>query len=80
MKVTDEEHSLRVRDASLTMDVVQTLYSAATKSKPKSFYENVLFEYATARATEQNDPGLQTGLGEPKFYLNNTIFSGCATA
>ena len=22
------------------------------------------------------DPNLQTGLGEPKFYLNNTIFSG----
>lgn len=55
-----------VRDSSLTMDVVQTLYSAATKTKAKAFYENILFEYATARATEQNDPNLLTGLGEPK--------------
>ncbi|KAK5685543.1 hypothetical protein LTS10_003624 [Elasticomyces elasticus] len=58
-----------VRDASLTMDVVQTLYSAATKSKAKTAYQDILFEYATARSTEQNDPGLQTGLGEPKMYL-----------
>ncbi|KAK0969984.1 hypothetical protein LTS01_015969 [Friedmanniomyces endolithicus] len=65
-----------VRDASLTMDVVQSLYSAATKAKAKTAYQNILFEYAAARATEQNDPGLQTGLGEPKFYLNNTIFTG----
>ncbi|TKA68494.1 hypothetical protein B0A55_08791 [Friedmanniomyces simplex] len=65
-----------VRDASLTMDVVQTLYSAATKAKAKTAYQNILLEYASARATEQNDPGLQTGLGEPKFYLNNTIFTG----
>ena len=55
-----------VRDASLTMDVVQMLYAAATKAKAKASYEEILFEYATARATEQNDPGLQTGLGEPK--------------
>jgi glucoamylase len=55
------------------MDVVQALYAAATKSKAKNYYQNVLFEYAMARATEQNDPGLQTGLGEPKFYLNNTV-------
>lgn len=39
-------------------------------------YERILFNYAGARATEQIDPGLQTGLGEPKFYLNNTIFTG----
>ncbi|KAK3651509.1 hypothetical protein LTR56_005651 [Elasticomyces elasticus] len=65
-----------VRDASLTMDVVQMLYSAATKTKAKTAYQDILFEYAYARATEQNDPGLQTGLGEPKMYLNNTIFTG----
>ncbi|KAF2482649.1 glucoamylase precursor [Neohortaea acidophila] len=65
-----------VRDASLTMDVVQNLYSAATSKTAKAAYEQVLFEYAVARATEQTDPNLKTGLGEPKFYLNNTIFSG----
>ena len=65
----DYEYSW-VRDSSLTMDVVQMFYSAATKSGVKAKYENVLFEYATARATEQNDPGLQTGLGEPKVRTN----------
>ncbi|KAF7846537.1 hypothetical protein BT93_L4186 [Corymbia citriodora subsp. variegata] len=65
-----------VRDSSLTMDVVQSLYSAAGDSAASAFYEQILFEYAFARATEQNDPNLLTGLGEPKFYLNNTIFSG----
>jgi len=49
------------------------LYSAATKAKPKATYENILFEYATARATEQNDPGLQTGLGEPKCMYLDTV-------
>ena len=74
---TDPDYEYNwVRDSSLTMDVVQKLYSAATDAKAKSQYEQVLFEYAAARATEQNDPNLQTGLGEPKFYLNNTIFSG----
>ena len=50
----------------MTFDVVQTLYAAATKAKSKTEYEDLLFEYAIARAVEQNDPGLQTGLGEPK--------------
>ncbi|GAB7355611.1 hypothetical protein MBLNU459_g6337t2 [Dothideomycetes sp. NU459] len=65
-----------VRDSSLTMDVVQSLYNASSNKKATAFYEQILFEYAAGRATEQNDPGLQTGLGEPKFYLNNTIFRG----
>lgn len=65
-----------VRDSSLTMDVVETLYAAASQSKAKEAYETLLFKYATARAQEQIAPGLQTGLGEPKFYLNNTIFTG----
>ncbi|KAH9826392.1 glycoside hydrolase family 15 protein [Teratosphaeria destructans] len=74
---TDPDYAYNwVRDASLTMDVVQMLYAAATDAQAKSQYEHILFEYACARATEQIDPNLLTGLGEPKFYLNNTIFSG----
>lgn len=69
-----------VRDSSLTMDVVQTLYAAPATSLAhnlnKANYASMLFGYATARAQEQIDPGLQTGLGEPKFNLNNTIFTG----
>ncbi|KAF7192874.1 Glucoamylase [Pseudocercospora fuligena] len=63
-----------VRDSSLTMEVVQTLYAAANNSNAKQSYETILFQYALARAAEQNDPNLQTGLGEPKFYLNNTVY------
>jgi len=65
-----------VRDSSLTMDVVNTFYASATTASVKPVYSKILFDYASARATEQNDPDLQTGLGEPKFYLNNSVFTG----
>ncbi|KIW07088.1 uncharacterized protein PV09_01972 [Verruconis gallopava] len=65
-----------VRDAALTMDVVVKLYSAASDANARSGYEQILFQYAQARADEQNDPDLQTGLGEPKFELNNSVFTG----
>lgn len=65
-----------VRDSSLTMSVVQKLYHAATNSSAKSQFEGVLFQYAGARANEQIDPNLQTGLGEPKFNLDNSVFTG----
>ncbi|KAF2664273.1 hypothetical protein BT63DRAFT_379173 [Microthyrium microscopicum] len=65
-----------VRDASLTMDVVQQLYAAATLQTAKNNYSSMLFAYANARVTEQNDPNLQTGLGEPKFNLDNSVFTG----
>lgn len=35
----------------------------------RNYYSDLLFNYSIARATEQIDPGLQTGLGEPKFNL-----------
>ena len=65
-----------VRDASLTMDVVQQLYAAASSSDAQNYYSSILFAYAQARATEQTDPDLQTGLGEPKFLLDNSVFTG----
>lgn len=58
------------------MDVVATLYAASTDTAQKMIYEDLLFNYSIARATEQIDPDLQTGLGEPKFNLDNSIFSG----
>lgn len=45
-----------VRDSSLTYDVVQMLYAASTKAQATMQYQNALFKYAGARATEQNDP------------------------
>jgi len=65
-----------VRDSALTMDVVQTFYAASTSSKPTSLYETILFEYAAARSREQINPEAIAGLGEPKFYLNQTAFTG----
>ncbi|PNS19171.1 Glucoamylase [Sphaceloma murrayae] len=73
-KLPDYEYNW-VRDASLTFDTVQTLYAAASNDQQKAAYQEMLFQYARTRADEQNTPGLQTGLGEPKFYLNNTIFT-----
>lgn len=65
-----------VRDSSLTMDVVQRFYAASNNTKAIAFYQEILFQYAAGRAEEQNLPDLVTGLGEPKFYLNNTLFTG----
>lgn len=66
-----------VRDAALTMDVVEKFYEAALLPGPKKKFEKILFQYAQARADEQNDPNLTfAGLGEPKFWLNNTAFTG----
>ncbi|GAB7345807.1 hypothetical protein MBLNU457_4067t1 [Dothideomycetes sp. NU457] len=65
-----------VRDSALTMDVVQTLYAASTSSQVTSLYETILFEYAAARSREQTNRDAIAGLGEPKFYLNQTAFTG----
>ncbi|KAI9727539.1 MAG: glycoside hydrolase 15 protein [Chrysothrix sp. TS-e1954] len=73
---TDPDYAYNwVRDASLTMDVVKSLYAAANGTS-KTLYAGMLFAYAGARATEQIDPNLQTGLGEPKFNLDNSVFTG----
>jgi glucoamylase len=61
------------------MDVVASLYAGATNATIKTYYADLLFNYSIARATEQIDPGLQTGLGEPKFNLDNSIFTGKPT-
>jgi glucoamylase len=65
-----------VRDASLTMDVVQSLYNASASQTAQLYYAEILFSYANARTGEQNDSNLQTGLGEPKFNLDNSVFTG----
>lgn len=75
-KIPDYEYDW-VRDSSLTMEVVRALYNASTDNSLTSTYEELMFEYAEGRAVEQNDPSLTfAGLGEPKFYLNNTAFTG----
>ncbi|CAN6674817.1 hypothetical protein TRVA0_067S00100 [Trichomonascus vanleenenianus] len=66
-----------VRDASLTMNVVADLYEATPERFSRSdFYADILLQYAKAGADEQNNPDTLTGLGEPKFYLNGSAFTG----
>lgn len=75
-KLPDYEYDW-VRDSSLTMDVVRSMYAASTVDKFTRKYKDAMFHYAEGRAVEQNDPSLTfAGLGEPKFYLNNTAFTG----
>ncbi|KAI5210793.1 glucoamylase precursor [Aureobasidium subglaciale] len=75
-KLPDYEYDW-VRDSSLTMEVVEFLYAASTNDKFTRKYKDAMFHYAEGRAVEQTDPSLTfAGLGEPKFYLNNTAFTG----
>ncbi|KAG9696846.1 glucoamylase precursor, partial [Aureobasidium melanogenum] len=75
-KLPDYEYDW-VRDSFLTMDVVQSLHAASTVDKFTRKYKDAMFHYAQGRAVEQTDPSLTfAGLGEPKFYLNNTAFTG----
>ncbi|KAF2427585.1 hypothetical protein EJ08DRAFT_651407 [Tothia fuscella] len=64
-----------VRDAAFTMDSVYDFYTAASNPLAQSAYEAILFQYAQARASEQNDRNTAAGLGEPRFYLNNSVFT-----
>ncbi|KAI9670683.1 MAG: glycoside hydrolase 15 protein [Alyxoria varia] len=66
-----------VRDASLTMEPVVALYTAVSnKTTVKTRYADILFQYARARSYEQTAPDLRTSLGEPKFYLDNSVYTG----
>lgn len=65
-----------VRDSSLTMDVVRSLYNQSSNASQQSKYETILFNYAQSRAAEQNLANLPNGLGTPKFNLDNTVYTG----
>lgn len=58
------------------MDVVATLYAAASDARTKQVYQSLFFRYAKARAMEQVAPDTITGLGEPKFNLDGSAFTG----
>lgn len=63
-----------VRDASMVMDIVSKLYASCTSQQMRETYETILFQYAVAAAHEQNE-NAPTGLGEPKFNLNNSPYT-----
>ncbi len=63
-----------VRDAGLVMDIVVTLYRGANGSD-KERYRHLLQDYINFSRSNQTANTL-SGLGEPKFYVDGTPFSG----
>jgi glucoamylase len=60
-----------VRDASLTMDLIAELHAeGATK------YDRKLVDYATFSRRLQQTPNPSNGLGEPKFHMDGSAFTG----
>src|SRR3954464_3771540 len=65
------------RDGALTMDVVVSLYQHAAPGELRDEYARILHAYVRFSRKNQTDPqpmGL-TGLGEPKFRVDGTVFS-----
>jgi glucoamylase len=65
------------RDAALTMNVVVGLYENAPAGELRNEYARILRKYVQFSRRNQTDPqpsGL-TGLGEPKFRVDGSVFS-----
>src|SRR3954469_8561082 len=65
------------RDAALTMNVVVGLYENAPAGELRNEYARILRKYIQFSRRNQTDPqpsGL-TGLGEPKFRVDGSVFS-----
>jgi len=65
-----------VRDGALVMDAVLSLYARATDPGDQSLYRTRLDEYVEFSRFTQTTPGKPTGLGEPKFHVDGTAFTG----
>jgi glucoamylase len=66
-----------VRDAALVTDVVVTPYEQASSDRDRQRYRALLKDYAAFSRTIQQAPAAgqaKTGLGEPKFFVNGTVF------
>ncbi|KAL9090377.1 MAG: hypothetical protein Q9159_002004 [Coniocarpon cinnabarinum] len=62
-------------DVSLFLTIILGAANKAASAQQTNF-SDLLFRYAGARASEQTVPNQQTGLGEPKFNLDNSLFTG----
>jgi len=68
-----------IRDAGLTYDFILQLYKSLPNrdSKFARDYEDYFLQFIKASIDEQKDQSSITGLGDPKFYLNNnTAYQG----
>lgn len=63
-----------VRDASLTMETLATLYQSTNDSALRSRLRTTLMQFVDFSRQNQLTPTL-TGLGEPKFNVNGSAFN-----
>jgi glucoamylase len=70
-----------IRDGALTMNVVVTFYEHAPDDEDRDEYAEILESYVkfsklNQTAPQNCSPVVCTGLGEPKFLVNGTVFTG----
>ena len=65
-----------VRDAALVMDVVVNLFERANGSQLRGYYSTLISDYVEFSRKNQLTPNRSGGLGEPKFNIDGSAFSG----
>lgn len=63
-----------VRDASLVMDEVISLYQRVSESKDRAFLKGIISDFVRFSRGNQITPNLSGGLGEPKFGVDGAPF------
>jgi glucoamylase len=64
-----------IRDAALVIDVILSLYDRADSPHEKSALRSTLADFVELSRANQAAPA-QAGLGEPKYYVNGTVYTG----
>lgn len=65
-----------VRDAAITFDQAIQIYRENPDFHIRAKMRNFIFDYMALNQRIQNDTRALTGLGEPKFWVDGTPFSG----
>lgn len=63
-----------VRDAAITFSEMLTLYKETSNSQTKSALKKFIIDHIKLNQKFQKMPGLEKGLGEPKFRADGTAF------
>ncbi|KAJ1978482.1 hypothetical protein H4R34_003192, partial [Dimargaris verticillata] len=63
-----------VRDAALTMGLVNELYADARNPEEMDTWEHILLDHATFSKQLQETDNPSQGLGEPKFHMDGSAF------
>jgi len=65
-----------VRDSSLVMGVVLDLYEGSSSVQDRDFILKTMEQYVDFSRLNQITPNLSGGVGEPKYNVNGTAFTG----